>query len=156
MKIYLDTSVINVYLFGKFSEVEKERLPGVDKLFGLINTGDVSAIVSLYSIQEIYAFCGKTFSRDEAGHIARLALSDLFANRFELAGLLSREERLLHRNRFIMSDLSDQPHAISAFINKCDAIITFDRHFRQNADLMPPFTPEEFIQFLSSVPKPSK
>lgn len=153
MKVYLDTSVINVHLFGRYSEIEMVRAPGVDKLFSLINADSINAIVSLYTIQEIFVFCRKTFAGGEAGHIARISLAALFADRFELVGLLSREERLIHRNRFMMSDLSDQPHAISAFINKCNAIITFDKHFKENADLMPAFTPDEFISSFSSNPE---
>ncbi len=125
MKVYLDISVINIYLFGKYSELETQRFPASDKLFKLINEEKINAVISLYSVQEIYIFCRKIFS-DDAGHLSRISLSVLFKNKFELAGLLTREERLLHRAKFSMDDLSDQPHAISAFINKCSAIITYE------------------------------
>jgi len=54
LKIYLDTSVINVYLFGKYSEIEATRFPAVDKLFELVNEKGLHAIVSLYSIEETH------------------------------------------------------------------------------------------------------
>jgi hypothetical protein len=60
LKIYLDTSVINVYLFGRYSDIEADRFPVVNGLFELINSKKLRAIVSLYSIQEIYSFCKKT------------------------------------------------------------------------------------------------
>ena len=116
MKIYLDTSVINIYLFGRFSEAEAKRFPIVVKLFDLINSNKVHAVISLYSIQEIFVFC-KTIFGSETGKIARLAFLELFKNEFSLAGLLTREDRLLHRMKFILGDLSDQPHAISAYLN---------------------------------------
>lgn len=77
--------------------------------------------------------------------MAKLALSTLFNNKFELCGLLSREERLLNRARFNINDLSDQPHAISAYLNKCDAIATYDDHFQQIKDKINVYSPEEII-----------
>jgi predicted nucleic acid-binding protein len=145
LKIYLDTSVINIYLFGKYSTVKAERFLAVSKLFEIINSKRMRAIVSLYSIQEIYSFCKRIFSPDNIGHISRVSLSALFENEFELAGLLSREERLLNRTKFNIDDPSDQPHAISAFLNKCDAIITYDKHFQKISDILSIYTPEEVI-----------
>ncbi len=146
MKIYLDTSVINIYLFGKYSENEAIRFPAVDKLFELVNAKRVHAVVSLYSIQELYSFCKKIFSPDDVGHISRTFLSVLFSSKFELAGLLTREERLLHRSKFDRVDLSDQPHAISAFLNKCDSIVTYDRHFQKAKHIISVCDPEEVIK----------
>ena len=144
MKVYLDTSVTNVFLFGKYSEIEAQRLPAVKKLFKLINDERISAVISLYSLQEIFMFCKNIF-HDDAGHISRTSLLDLFKNKFELSGLLTREERLLHRSKFVMNDLSDQPHAISAFINNCSAIVTYDKHFQKIADNIPVYSPEQLI-----------
>ncbi len=144
MKIYLDTSVINVYLFGRFSETEAKRFPVVIRLFDLINSNKVHAVISLYSIQEIFVFCKAIFG-SETGNTARLAFLELFKNEFTLTGLLTREERLLHRMKFILDDLSDQPHAISAYLNDCDAIVTYDSHFLQIKDNISVYTPEEIV-----------
>ena len=40
---------------------------------------------------------------------------------------------------------SDQPHAISAYLNKCDAIATYDDHFQQIKDKINVYSPEEII-----------
>lgn len=144
MKIYLDTSVINVYLFGRFSEAEAKRFPVVIRFFDLINSNKVHAVISLYSIQEVFVFCKAIFG-SETGNIARLAFLELFKNEFTLTGLLTREERLLHRVKFILDDLSDHPHAISAYLNDCDAIVTYDSHFLQIKDNISVYTPEEII-----------
>lgn len=145
MKIYLDTSVIHIYLFGKYSAIEADRFPIVSELFELINSKKALAIVSLYSIQEIYSFCKRTFSPDDVGHVSRIALSILFKNEFALTGFLTREERLLNRVKFNMNDLSDQPHAISAFLNNCDAIVTYDEHFQKIKDVVSVYTPQEVV-----------
>ncbi|MCX5886101.1 MAG: hypothetical protein NT096_09370 [Proteobacteria bacterium] len=149
MRIYLETSVINIYLFGKYSEFETKRFLAVKKLFEFINLEKISAVVSLYSVQEIYSFCKKVFTPADVGQISRVSLTVLFQNKFELAGLLTREERLLNRAKFSLSDLSDQPHAISAFLNKCDAVVTYDEHFRRIKDTLAVYTPDEIVQKFS-------
>lgn len=145
MRAYLDTSVINVYLFGQYSDLDAARVPHVKELFRQINSHGINALVSLYTVQEVYSFCKRVFPSDDIGKIARVALSDLFKNEFELTGLLTREERLLHRTRFILNDQSDQPHIISAYLNKCDAIITYDAHFKKAANQILVYSPEELI-----------
>lgn len=149
MRIYLDTSVIAVYLFGKHSETEAGRLPPVKELFDVINAHNVSATISLYTVQEIYSFCRSTFGPEDAGHISRISLAELFTNDFELAELLTREERLLHRVRFAIDDLPDQPHVISAYLTGCDAIVTYDRHFQKIKKVFAIYVPEEIIGILS-------
>jgi hypothetical protein len=111
----------------------------------LVNSKKLRAIVSLYSIQEIYSFCKRTFSGDDVSHASKNALSILFKNEFALSGLLTREERLLHRAKFNMNDLSDQPHAISAFLNKCDAIVTYDTHFQEIKNVISIYAPHEVV-----------
>lgn len=144
MNIYLDTSVITVYLFGRYSEIESKRFPIVARLFNLINSNKVHAVISLYSIQEIFVFC-KTIFGSEVGNIARSAFLELFKNEFSLTGLLTREERLLYRMKFNLDDLSDQPHAISAYLNNCNAIVTYDSHFLQIKDIISIYTPDEIV-----------
>ena len=145
MKIYLDASVINIFLFGKHSNVEKDRFPKVEQLFKLINSHKINSLVSIYTLQEIYTFCKKLFPPEDIGRIAKNTLQTLFNNEFEISGLLSRNERLLHRSEFNLDDLSDQPHAISAFLNKCDCIVTYDFHFQKIKDKIPVYSPDEIL-----------
>ncbi|NOZ70136.1 MAG: type II toxin-antitoxin system VapC family toxin [Deferribacteres bacterium] len=144
MKIYLDTSVINIYLFGRYSETEIRKFSHVSALFNLINSNKIHALISLYTLQEVFIFCKKIFG-PPAGNISRLAFLELLENKISLAGLLTREERLLHRIRFNLDDLSDQPHAICAYLNKCDAIVTYDTHFQKIKDEILIYTPEEVV-----------
>jgi len=59
MKIYLDTSVTNVWLFGR--DKEAERFEQTVRLFDTINAGRLEAIVSLYTVQEVFAYCADNF-----------------------------------------------------------------------------------------------
>ncbi len=144
MKIYLDTSVITIYLFGRYSEREAKRFHAVSRLFDLVNSHKALAIISLYTLQEIFVFCKKIFE-PEHGTISRLAFLQLLNNDLSITGLLTREDRLLHRMKFNLNDLSDQPHAISAYINRCDAVITYDSHFLKIKDIISIYTPEEVV-----------
>jgi hypothetical protein len=126
----------------------KDTLRLINSLI-LLNTRQIRAHISIYTLQEIYTFCKKIFPSKDVGHIAKFALSDLFKNEFEISGLLSRNDRLLYRTQFNLDDLSDQPHAISAYINKCESIVTYDRHFQKIKDKILVYSPEEIIsQFI--------
>ena len=53
-KVYLDTSTVNVYLFGK--DVEVERYGPTEHLLRLVDSRVVDGVISLYTIQEIYSY----------------------------------------------------------------------------------------------------
>lgn len=74
MKIYLDSSVILVYLFGRYSE--PERYVAVSKLFDKIRSGQYLGCISLYAFQEIYAFCQEHYQTD-VSKVFRMALLSL-------------------------------------------------------------------------------
>lgn len=63
----------------------------------------------------------------------------------ELIELLSRNNRLLYQEQFKMNDRTDIPHAISAFVEGCDSMITYDTHFDQISHLINVSTPENFM-----------
>jgi len=144
MKVYLDTSVLNVWLFGR--EQEAARYAQVCHLVEAINAEKVQAVVSLYSLQEICVYCQDNFPAEFSPTVARLAVHDLLNNQLALVSLLSRMERLIYGRRFSMADASDQSHAVIAFLQKCDAIITYDTHYQAIAHLLPCKTPEEIVE----------
>lgn len=117
--IYVDTSVVTVWLFGE--KREPARYPATAELFRLVEAGDLRGLISLYTLQEVYAFCEDNFPPDEVRATAKLALRELLLTGLDIAPLLRRTERLLHQRRFPLSDASDQPHAIVAYINNCQA-----------------------------------
>ena len=151
MRAYLDTSVIHVLLFGKYSKKDKNRVPDVKKLFSAIDAGLINTVISLYSVQEIFAFCKLSFAPSDAGIIARQALADLFKYNFELTGLLTRMERLIYKRNFKVVDTSDIPHAISAQINNCDIFVTYDHHFNAINDGFRVLTPHALLQELDTI-----
>jgi hypothetical protein len=48
-----------------------------------------------------------------------------------------------------MEDKSDIPHAISAFIERCEYIVTFDSHFKALTRIKS-LTPSELLEFMKS------
>ncbi len=67
----------------------------------------------------------------------------LNVDRIELVELLSREKKILYQDRFQMSDRTDIPHAISAYVENCDCIVTYDTHFDQISNRIDVFKPED-------------
>jgi hypothetical protein len=61
----------------------------------------------------------------------------------ELTELLSREKKILYQDRFYMSDRTDIPHAISAYVENCDCIVTYDSHFDQISNKIKIFRPDD-------------
>ena len=146
MKIYIDTSVILIKLFGASSEREKSRYPFVEELFELINTMRVNAIISLYVLQEIYAFCRQICTESEIEYFAKEVFRELFQNELGIAGMLTREQRLIYGRQFNLVDASDQPHAVSSFLSGCNCLITYDSHFDVIKEQLPVFTPESLLE----------
>lgn len=149
----MDTSVINVLLFSEHSAKDKKRLSSVTELFEKIDAAVLHAIVSLYAIQEIFAFCKITFSSEKAGYVARESISELCKHKFELIGLLTRMERLIYKRNFLLDDSTDQPHAIAAFLHRCDHIVTFDHHYDVLKNQFNIVTPAELLKKLEASQK---
>ncbi len=141
--IYLDTTVVNINLFG--IKKDPKRYSDVLALFNRLNNQEFKGLISLYTFQEIYAFCEDNFPLEYVKKIVKLSFQELLKNELEIIPLLKRSERLLHQRKFRISDLSDQPHVILAYLNGCDAIITYDEHFRDVEFLIKVYTPEEFL-----------
>jgi predicted nucleic acid-binding protein len=146
--LYLDSSVLLVYLLG--SAAEPTRHAAARDLFTTIDNGDLTALISLYSFQEIYSFCEDNYPVDDVPEVFRQALLRLLASPVCIKGLLTREERLIHERRFHIRDASDTPHVISALLNHCEVIVTYDDHFQDVANVVESLTPEELLQRLCS------
>ncbi len=148
MKIYLDTSVILVYLFGQYTEPERHNI--VSQLFDRIRMGRLTACISLYAFQEIYRFCQEHYQAD-VSNVFRLALLCLLEHPIEITPLLARYEKLIYERQFTISDASDSPHVVSAHINHCDAIVSYDSHFDEVTVFINSLTPESLIAQLNYV-----
>ena len=55
-------------------------------------------------------------------------------------------ERGLHARTFrALRDPADVPHAIAAWASQCEAIVTYDSHFKAIAHLIPYRTPDDLL-----------
>ncbi len=148
MKVYLDTSVISIQLFGDFSESERERYADVQALFARIDSGEITASVSFYVFQELYAICAELADASELEVFVREVFLELLRLKIGIFRLLTREERLIHRRRFTIRDSSDESHVVAALISGCEVIVTYDTHFEDVRDLIPVRTPSELTASL--------
>jgi len=143
-KVYIDTSVTNVYLFGR--DAEAERYSPTEHLFRLLDSRVVDGVISLYTIQEIYSYCQDNFPVDALRDVIRLSIIKILQVDLEIAPMLTRLEKLVYQRKYQMTDSSDVPHAIIAELRNCNAIITYDSHFDDIKDVIAVMTPEEFLR----------
>lgn len=129
MRIYLETSALVEYCFGKKLDLNKYK--SVKALFEKINSKDITGVVSFYSLHELFIFAIENFSSDISRSIGKTAIEEILKNRVEIIPLLGREDRILYSSIIKLSDASDIPHAILATIEKCDCIVTYDSHFKE-------------------------
>ena len=147
-RVYLDTSVVIVLLFGR--EKEPERYASVQRLFEGIDAGQIAGLVSVYTVQEVCLFCREHFSEQVPEQVAALALRALFQHDLRLVPLITRAEKLAHVRGFEMHDAADRPHAIAAYVNRCDAIVAYDEHFEDIADKLSYLQPEALLTELEA------
>ena len=122
-----------------------ERFTQVWRMFQAIRAGEIEAAISFYALPELYGYVESHFSQDEANTAFRLSLVTLFEIPLTVLPYLKRTERSLWRHRIRLRDSSDEPHITIALARGCEAIITYDEHFQDAADLIPAYTPEEFL-----------
>ena len=113
---YLDTSVLFVYTLAQ--ALEKERYVYVSRLFELVNVGEIKAVTSFYALHELFIIAIQNAPDLETGSkFGKEALNRILDTKIILTPLLNREDRILHAQKFSsLSDASDIPHAISAFV----------------------------------------
>ncbi len=145
MKLYLDTSVVAVQLFGRYTEKDRLRAGDTQTVFDGIDAERFEGIVSFYVLQELHLLSVDLAGETEPEQFSRQSILSLLQHRIGLFRLLNREERLLARRRFTIQDASDEPHVIAAIVSHCDAILTYDAHFASVKPVMPVYTPAEFL-----------
>lgn len=146
MKVYLDTTIITLLLFGQ--DRHPERHTEVMRLFDAIDAGHVQAVVSIYALQELCSFCYANFSPEQAPTVTRLAFHELLSHELLLTPLLNRTDRIVLSRRFPMRDTSDQAHAGVAYREGCRYIVTYDRHFQDIADQLACLTAGQLVDQL--------
>ena len=78
-KVYLDTTVITWLMFG--AKTDPDRHGEVVDFFAALDAGRLRAFVSIYTLQELCAFCYDNFPAEDAPHVARLASHGLLETR---------------------------------------------------------------------------
>ncbi len=143
MRAYLETSALVVYCFGR--KLEPERYKSVKALFDKISLQEITGVVSFYSLHELFIFATENFSPDISRNIGKRALEEILKTRVEIIPLLNREQRIRYSSDVKLKDPSDIPHAILAFMKKCDCIATYDAHFDDINTIIKINQPEELL-----------
>ena len=143
--IYLDTSVLLVYTLTQSTEVERFR--AVDRLFSKITSGTIPAATSFYALHEVYVFALENSPDLETGYtFGKLALERILTVPLRILPFATRTERTRMGRRFAMlRDSSDIPHAIAAYLAKCEAIVAYDDHYKAITHIIPYKTPADYL-----------
>jgi predicted nucleic acid-binding protein len=146
--IYLDSSVLIAYLYEERDQPAKYQQ--ARRLVNAIRRGSTSAIISFYALPELYSYVSHHQLETEISKVLRLSLVELFSLPIIITPFLNRSElnRLLRQVRITDSD--DARHVAVAMSRHCSGIITYDRHFREIANLIPVFTPDEYLATLEA------
>ena len=76
----------------------------------------------------------------------KTALQEILKTPIRLLPFVTRMERRRMAGRFAsLRDASDLPHAISAYVSGCEAVVAYDDHFKAIDDIIPYRKPEEYI-----------
>jgi predicted nucleic acid-binding protein len=143
--LYIDTSVLLVYTLTQ--AVEAARYRPTANFFAQIVSGALSGATSFYALHEVHVFAIENAPDFATGAaFGREALRQILSVPLQLFPLVSRIERRRHAARFAaLRDASDLPHAITASVHGCEAIVTYDTHFGSIARIVPCRTPESII-----------
>ena len=147
MKAYLDTTALTLLLFGQSHH--PQRYGEVKALFAALDAGRLQAVVSIYALQELCAYCYANFPSEHAAVVTRLALHQVLGHEVLVVPLLTRMERIVWSRRFPMRDPSDQVHVATAYREGCDVIVTYDEHYQEIADRFSCLTAGEVLTRLT-------
>lgn len=146
IRVYLDTSVINSFIFG--IDKEPKRYIETAKLFKYLKEEKYIAVISFYTLLEVYWFCLDNFPENESQEKARKALLEILSYIIKLIPLLKREDRIKLSHKIFMTDSSDIPHAMMAYTYHCDYIISYDSSFESVSSWIKFLFPGEFLALL--------
>jgi predicted nucleic acid-binding protein len=143
--VYIDTSVLLVYTLTQ--ALEKRRFTATTWLFNKIAAGSLAAATSFYALHELYVFALDNAPNFPTGAaFGKEALQKILALPLQIFPLLSRAERRAHERRLTeLRDASDLPHAVTALVYHCEAIVAYDHHFKAIAPIIPHKTPEDYL-----------
>jgi len=142
MKLYFDTTILAALTYFKNKDVIRHS--ECNKLINKCNNKSIAIIISFYSIHELFLLPFEYNDEKTARKIGLSLVKEILnINGIEVTELLSREKKIRYQDRFYISDRTDIPHAISAYIENCDCIVTYDSHFDQISDKIEVFQPND-------------
>ena len=142
---YIETTVLFAFTMGKASV--PSRFKDSTKLFDRINKGEVNALTSFYALHEILILViQKSENKYEGLKVGKAALEKIMSQKILVLPLLKSDEKINHAYKFSkIKDSSDIPHAISAYINEAEGIITYDTHFDDIAGIIDVLRPTDLL-----------
>ncbi|MBN1887436.1 MAG: type II toxin-antitoxin system VapC family toxin [Thermoflexales bacterium] len=143
MKIYLDTSVLVVFLYGEIEEPERFR--STRALFNRIEAGEIEAVISFYAMQEIYGYIVRKSPPEDVDVAFRTGMLALFSLPLVVVPYLDRTRLEAWRRKTSARDVTDIPHLAVAMERRCDVMAAYDETFRQAVEGLAYHTPEELV-----------
>jgi len=143
--LYLDTSVLLVATLTQ--SVEPVRYAATRQFLTQLTSGALKGATSFHALHEVHLFAlTNAPEREIGGAYGKAALEEILAWPLHLLPLVSRIERAQHARTFrALRDPADVPHAIAAWVAQCEAMVTYDSHFKTIGHLIPYRTPEDFL-----------
>ena len=142
MKLYLDTTILAALTY--FKDKDTKRYSECCRLINICNENEFTIVISFYAIHELFLLPFEYTDEKTARRTGLKLLKEiLYLEKIELTELLTREKRILYQDKFYMSDRTDIPHAISAYVENCDCIVTYDSHFDQISNKIKVFRPND-------------
>lgn len=151
MSVYLDTGVLISLLYGETDSPDKAQASA--RLFEQIRLQRVQALVTFYTLPELYSYAELNHASEQVNEAFRIGLVELLSYPLVLKPFVERSELELLRRRISIRDAYDGYHVAAALAFRCSAIITFDHHFHQVRSLIPVFTPDEYLDALAQESK---
>lgn len=143
--LYLDTSVLLAVTLTQ--SLEPNRSAATYAFLERLDAGALSGATSFYALHEVYLFALENAPDFPTGAaFGKAALAKILSLPLRLLPFVSRVERGLHARKFrALRDASDVPHALVAYVYHCEAIVTYDSHFRAVAHVIPCTRPDDYL-----------
>ena len=112
-----------------------------------INTGEIVALTSFYALHEVLVFALRDASSLDHGiRLGKDALLQVLQTEIGVLPMVTRTERILNARTFsAVKDSSDVAHAISAYLNGCQFLVSYDKHFEDLPPVLEWKRPADFV-----------
>jgi predicted nucleic acid-binding protein len=148
MTAYLDSGILIAYLYEETDN--RAKAEQAKRLFDAIADHRLQGIVSFYVLPELYGYVTRNYLAEKVNETFRNSLVELFHAPLIVKPFVDRADAERLRRRFTIADSADIAHVVAALFYGCSELITFDHHFHQVANVIPAYTPDEFLATLKA------